>query len=210
MVATDAGRPNQRTRTRKDLLKAASRLMKQGRRPTLDEIAEEALVSRATAYRYFPSIEAVLIEAPIEDVVPGPEDIFGDASPDDPVERLERVDAALHDIISANELPLRLMLASSVQRGVNGETHRDLPARQNRRTALIEAALAPARHQFTPSALKTLTKSLALIIGTESMIVLKDVLQLDETDARKVRRWAIRALVDAARKPDSSVGWVSR
>ena len=30
------------------------------------------------------------------------------------------------------------------------------------------------------------------------MIVLKDVLQLDETDARKVRRWAIRALVDAA------------
>jgi hypothetical protein len=49
-----------------------------------------------------------------------------------------------------------------------------------------------------------LTKALALIVGTESMVVLKDVLQLDETEARKVRRWAIRALVEAARKPSAS------
>jgi AcrR family transcriptional regulator len=202
-MVTDAGRPNQRTRTRKDLLQAASRLMKQGRRPTLEEVAEEALVSRATAYRYFPSLEALLIEAPLEGAVPDPDALFSDASSDDPVERLERVDAALADMISANEQSLRLMLATSLQRSVNGGRS-DVPSRQNRRTALVEAALAPARNQFTPAGLKALTKSLALIIGTESMVVLKDVLQLDEEDARKVRRWAIRALVDAARKSSSS------
>jgi AcrR family transcriptional regulator len=199
-MVTDAGRPNQRTRTRKDLLQAASRLMKQGRRPTLEEVAEEALVSRATAYRYFPSLDALLIEAPLEGAVPDPNNLFQDGSSDDPVERLERVDAALADMISANESSLRLMLASSLQRSVNGERESDVPSRQNRRTALVEAALAPARNQFTPAGLKALTKSLALIIGTESMVVLKDVLQLDEDGARKVRRWAIRALVDAARK----------
>lgn len=204
MVADDAGRPNQRTRTRKDLLRAASRLMKHGRPPTLEEVAEEALVSRATAYRYFPSVEALLIEAPLEGAVPDPDDLFRDASSDDPVERLDRVDAALADMISANEPSLRLMLASSLQRSVNGKPTSGVPSRQNRRTALIEAALAPARSQFTPPALKTLTKSLALIIGTESTVVLKDVLQLDDNDARKVRRWAIRALVEAARKPDSN------
>ena len=199
-MVTDAGRPNQRTRTRKDLLQAASRLMKQGRRPTLEEVAEEALVSRATAYRYFPSLDALLIEAPLEGAVPDPKNLFQDASSDDPIERLERVDAALADMISANESSLRLMLASSLQRSVNGERKSDVPSRQNRRTALVEAALAPARSQFTPAGLKALTRSLALIIGTESMVVLKDVLQLDEDGARKVRRWAIRALVDAARK----------
>ena len=199
-MVTDAGRPNQRTRTRKDLLQAASRLMKQGRRPTLEEVAEEALVSRATAYRYFPSLDALLIEAPLEGAVPDPNTLFQDASSDDPVERLERVDAALADMISANESSLRLMLASSLQRSVNGERKSDVPSRQNRRTALVDAALAPARNQFTPAGLKALTKSLALIIGTESMVVLKDVLQLDEDDARKLRRWAIRALVDAAQK----------
>jgi AcrR family transcriptional regulator len=200
MVGNDAGRPNQRVRTRKDLLQAASRLMKLGRRPTLEEVAEEALVSRATAYRYFPSVESLLIEAPIEGAVPDPDDIFRDASADDPVERLELIDTALNDMIAANEPALRVMLASSVRRNINGDGSSGLPARQNRRTALIEAALAPARGQFAPAALRTLTKSLALIIGTESMVVLKDVLQLNDSDARKVRRWAIRALVDAARK----------
>ena len=58
--------PNQRRRTRKDLLQAAARLMKQGRKPNLEDIAAEALVSRATAYRYFPSVEALLVEASLD------------------------------------------------------------------------------------------------------------------------------------------------
>ncbi|MCW2685138.1 MAG: TetR/AcrR family transcriptional regulator [Mycobacterium sp.] len=48
-----------------------------------------------------------------------------------------------------------------------------------------------------------MTKALALIMGTESMVVFKDVLQMDEADAREVRRWAIRALVEAAMTGES-------
>lgn len=200
MDAEKTGRPNQKSRTRKDLLQAASRLLKQGRKPTLDEIAEEALVSRATAYRYFQSVESLLVEAPLDGAVPDPDELFRDYASTDPVERLERVDTALFGTLYANEVSLRMMLAHSLQRSVGGENNGEFPVRQNRRTALIEAALWPARNQFKPAALKTLTKTLALIIGTEAMVVFKDVLQLEESDARKVRRWAIRALVDAARK----------
>ncbi len=32
------------------------------------------------------------------------------------------------------------------------------------------------------------------------MVVFKDVLQLDDARARKVKRWAIRALVEAAKR----------
>lgn len=199
------GRPNQRSRTRKDLLQAASRLMKQGRRPTLEQVAEEATVSRATAYRYFPNMEALLVEAPLDGATPDPDELFRDVSSDDPVERLMHVDSALQRMISANESSLRLMLAHSLQHGMNGEADQELPARQNRRTALIEAALAPARSEFTPAALKALTRALAVIIGTESMVVFKDVLQVDEDEARKVRRFAIRALVEGARKPKSAI-----
>jgi AcrR family transcriptional regulator len=201
--AEKTGRPNQKTRTRKDLLKAASRLMKQGRKPSLEEIAEEALISRATAYRYFPRVEALLLEASLDVAVPQAHEIFDGGSSGDPVSRLERVDAALHDMILANEASLRMMLVHSLQRGVTGENDTEIPARQNRRTPLIEAALEPARDQFKPAALRTLSKALALIIGTEAMVVFKDVLQLDDSDARKVKRWAIRALVEAARKSGS-------
>ena len=201
MDSGNSGRPNQRRRTRKDLLLAASRLLRQGRKPSLEEIAEEAIVSRATAYRYFPSVEALHREAALDIAVPPPDALFSGESPTDPVSRLERVDTALHDMILANEAPLRMMLAHSLERVVRGdEDDGELPARQNRRTPLIEAALEPARHQFKPAALKTLSRALALIIGTEAMVVCKDVLQLDDAEARKVKRWAIRALVEAARK----------
>jgi AcrR family transcriptional regulator len=174
--------------------------MKAGRQPTLDEIAAEALVSRATAYRYFPSVEALFTEAPLDGEVPDAEDLFADAPTDDAVARVERVDAALDEMMRANEAPLRMMLAQSMHRAVRGEKSDDLPPRQNRRTPLIEAALEPVRAQFKPAALKNLSQALALVIGTEAMVVFKDVLQLDEAQARKVKRWAIRTLIEGAKK----------
>lgn len=203
MVTTttdQAGRPNQRSRTRKDLLQAASRLLRQGCTPTLEQVAEEALVSRATAYRYFASIDALLVEAPLDGATPDADTLFNGVTSDDPVERLELVDSALHEMIAANEPALRLMLANSLQRSVNPAG--DVPARQNRRTALIEAALRPAKREFTPAALKALTNALAVVIGTESMVATKDVLGLSDAEARKARRFAIRALVEQARTSD--------
>jgi len=200
-IAEPTGRPNQKSRTRKDLLRAASRLVKQGQTPTLEQVAEEALVSRATVYRYFPSIEAMLIEASVDIAVPEPMDLFQNETSRDPVIRLERVETALYDMIMANEPLLRSMLAHTIQHASQLDESGKLPRRQNRRTPLIEAALAPARDQFKPASLKLLSRALALIVGTEAAIVVKDVLQLNDTEARKVKRWAIRALVEAARKP---------
>jgi AcrR family transcriptional regulator len=174
--------------------------MKQGRTPTLEEVAEEALVSRATAYRYFPSVEALMVEAAVDIAVPDPAQLFREESSRDAVARLLRVETALHDMIVANESALRTMLAYSIQQGIQSDETGNLPRRQNRRTPLIDAALAPAHDQFKPGALKLLTKALALIMGPEAAVVVKDVLQLDDDDARKVKRWAIRSLVEAAKK----------
>jgi AcrR family transcriptional regulator len=196
-------RPNQLLRTRKDLLQAAARLTRQGRSPSLEEIAAEAMVSRATAYRHFPDVSALLVEASFDIDTPQAEQLFRDGTPKDPAARLEKVDAAFDEMIAANETALRLMLVHNLQRTVRRELQPGVPKRQNRRTPLIEAALEPARGQFKPAALKTLTRALALVIGTESMLVLKDVLQLDDAEARRVKRWTIRALVEAAKKPES-------
>jgi hypothetical protein len=92
-----------------------------------------------------------------------------------------------------------MMLAQSLQRSLTEEGGQ-LPKRQNRRTPLIEAALAPYKKEFSPAAFQTLSRALALIIGTEALVVFKDVLQVSDAEARKVRRWAIRAMVEAARK----------
>jgi AcrR family transcriptional regulator len=199
---TPTARDNQRRRTRKDLLQATARLLKEGRKPSLEEVAEEALVSRATAYRYFPGVEALLVEALVDVAFPELGKVLDDGSSDDPVVRLERVDDAIQKMIAENEPHVRMLLAfSHQQQATTDKTEGNLPIRQNRRTPLIEAALAPARDQFEAANLDTLTAALALVIGTEAMVVCRDVLQLDDARARDVRQWAIRTLVEAAKKP---------
>jgi AcrR family transcriptional regulator len=189
-------RTNQARRTRKALLEAAARLMKQGRRPSFEDVAEDALVSRATAYRYFTGIEPLLVEAALDVAMPDPS-LFDDDPSGDPVERLHRADAAVRDMIRANEAALRTMLIHSLQAGLDGAAGGP-PARQNRRMPLIEAALAPLRGRLDGARFDRLAQALALVIGTESMVVFKDVLRLDDDEADAVRRWMIGALVQGA------------
>jgi AcrR family transcriptional regulator len=191
---------NKSQRTRKDLLQAAARLLAQGKKPTLEEVAQEALVSRATAYRYFPSIDALHLEAALDVAAPDPATLFPPDASSDPVERLQRVDLALNDMIRANETALRMMLVNALERIARGDVNKKSPARQNRRTPLILAALEPAKSQFKPAALESLVTALALVIGTEAMLVFKDVLHLSDKEAEKARHWTIQALVEAAKK----------
>ncbi|QDX27759.1 TetR family transcriptional regulator [Sphingomonas suaedae] len=194
-------RDNQRQRTRKDLLDAAARLVAEGATPGFDEVAAAARVSRATVYRYFPGIDALLTEAALHVAMPGP-DLFDANAPSDLVERLTLADGAVAAMMARTEPALRAMLASAVQQG-GGEAG---PARQNRRSPLIDAAIAGAGERFPAPVATMLSNALALVIGTEAMIVFKDVLELEDGDAEAVRRWMIRALVRAAR--DDAAGTV--
>jgi AcrR family transcriptional regulator len=195
-----AGKPlaraNQRYRARKDLIAAAARLMKDGRKPNLEEVAEAALVSRATAYRYFPNIDALLGEALVDITVPDGETLFANDPSVDAEERIDRAEAAMHRAVFDNEAAIRLMLSAALARANAADN--SLPLRQNRRTPLIESALAPARKRLKKNAYDRLVAALAMIFGSESMVVFRDVLRLDEKTARTVKSWAVRALVRAA------------
>ncbi|MEZ5787113.1 MAG: helix-turn-helix domain-containing protein [Xanthobacteraceae bacterium] len=191
-------RSNQRYRTRSDLLTAAANLSKEGRKPTLEQVAEAARVSRATAYRYFPSIDALLVEASFNITVPDGEKIFAGDPAVDPEERAAKAEAAMHRATFDNEYAIRLMLASSITRGMEEQNSDAPPFRQNRRTPLIDAALAPARGRFDDAIYARLRAALALMFGPEAMIVFRDVLRVDERIASEVKAWAVRALVHAA------------
>jgi AcrR family transcriptional regulator len=192
---------NQELRTRKDLLLAAARLLKQGRKPSMEGVAKEAMVSRATAYRCFRNVEALLVEVPIDTAVRTPEEVFAGDSSRDPEQRIDRAEGAMHQAVYENEAQLRIMLANSITRSLEDDS---VPHRQNRRGSLIEAALAPARQQFRDDEYEKLCAALAMIFGPESMIVARDVIRIDEKTARDVKSWAVRALVRAALESSQS------
>jgi AcrR family transcriptional regulator len=182
-------------RTRKALREAALRLIRSGPTPNLEEVALEAQVSRATAYRYFPSVEALLLEAMVHVVMPAPAELFRDTPPDDPTTRLMLVDAVLQEAVREHEAAARQMLAYLLQPKPGKG-----PLRHGRRPQLIAEALAPAAGDFTPEALELLACAVGLFIGAEGFIVAKDVLGLDDERAQRVKQWAIQALVEAARR----------
>ena len=70
MTIPRTGRDRQKSRTRRQILEAAARLMQERRALTLEEIADAAQVSRATAYRYFPGLDALLAEAAVDARMP--------------------------------------------------------------------------------------------------------------------------------------------
>jgi AcrR family transcriptional regulator len=190
-------RVNQKARTRQAIVRAAGTLLARGAKPSLDEIAAEARVSRATAYRYFPGLDALLSEAAVDLLVPEAGDLFGSQAPDDACERLALVDEAFDTACREREAPLRLMLARMLERSI-GRSADEPPLRQNRRAPLLSEALAPLAPRLGPARTERLAQALAMIVGTEGFIALNDVVGLDRKHARAVRHWAIDALVAAA------------
>ena len=72
------------------------------------------------------------------------------------------------------------------------------PLRGSRRIDWIESALAPVRPRLSPPAFARLVSGVALCVGAEAMIVLRDVRGLDQGAVADVAAWSARALVRAA------------
>lgn len=189
-------RANQKRRTRKDLLKAAARLMQSGVQPSLEDIAAEAMVSRATAYRYFPNAESLLVEAALDLQVPDTAAMLAGTENDSAEARAKIVHDLFHDQFVENEAGFRAMVAHTVrQRVAQKGGGQDMPVRQNRRTPAHELALDPIADKLGPEKYRLLAEALSVLTGPEAMIVFADVLQQPEARGKQVKHWMIEALL---------------
>jgi AcrR family transcriptional regulator len=171
------------------------------------EAARAALVSRATAYRYFQTEEDLLNEAAIH-VGTALASRRVRASFDgtkDPEKRVDRAERGIHDVVYDNQFQLRLLLRASLDKWfAASESRRELPRRQARRTEWFEAALEPVRDRLDPGTYGVLLGALAMLTGVESLVVAEDILRIDRRKARQVKSWAVRALVREALRQSSA------
>ena len=144
------GRINQKRRTRAAIVAAAVELLEQGKRPTVAEVAEAALVSRATAYRYFPTQEYLLFEAALESTRSDIDrELAENTLSEDPEARLAMLIEALQGRIVDKEAAFRTMLRLSLEQTSDEERHDGESApsrlRGGGRVRWIEKALAPVQ-----------------------------------------------------------------
>ena len=198
-------RVQQKGRTRRALLAAAVELVTAGAQPTVAEVADAADVSRRTAYRYFPTQEQMLVEAALEGVrgimAQAIEGSDGARSDIENVEaRLDRAVKALQQSAVANEQLLRTMIRLTVSSAPVADASADVPVRRRgyRRIEWIALALAPVKKKLGTRRYERLVSALAMCMGIEALIVLRDLRGLRASEAEEVSRWAAQALLRAS------------
>jgi len=189
-------REKQKARTRRDLVAAALELLADGRTPTVSEVADAAEVSRRTAYRYFPSADQLMTEALLEGMRSDVERDIDGGSPNDGVAAgVDRLVNALHDLTVNNEHLLRQMIRLTIDRY---QIEPGVPPRPSRRLEYVEQALEPLRNQLAPGEYERLVHAMAVVIGIEARIVLRDICGLEDAQILETERWAAHALLAAA------------
>ena len=168
-----------------------------GHIPSVPEVAARSKVSRATAYRYFPT-RGSLVTAVVEySLAP-----IRRPSSDEPDARRRVHDVFAQTFPRFKEFEPQFRAAAQLaleqwaleRAGLLEEE----PYRRGHRVRILQHALEPLSSHVAPATLERLHRALSVIYGIESYIVLKDIWGVPERDVLQIATWMADALIDKA------------
>jgi len=187
-----------RARTRKLLLDSAMELFDGGAFPSITELAQHAQVSRATAYRYFPT-QSDLITAVVAESL-GP--ILEWQPKDDSAEaRILQLLSFAYPQMEQHEGALRAALQLSLQQWALARSNTDKPGEKlvrGNRKRLLQLAVEPLQGKLPPDSLQRVIYAFSLIYGSEVFLVLKDIWGLELEGIQDVTQWMAKAILRQA------------
>ena len=187
-----------RARTRKLMLETAVALMQAGQTPSVSDVAEAAEVSRATAYRYFPS-QAALVHA-VVDAGLGPI-LKWDSASGDAEARVRELLALSMPRIAEFQATFRASLKLALDQWARrraGTLGNEPAFTRGHRMEVLQRTIAPLRKELGEKRYRRLAQSLSLTNGLETLLVLHDMWGLELDEAQEVAQWSAAALIRAA------------
>ena len=193
-------RKNQKMRTRNALIDAARDFAARGLLPTIAQVAEAALVSQATAYRYFPDqttlMSAALSASPIDTKNKFAPNIDHKlATP----KRVGDVAQKLLKLVAERETLVRMVMALHMLRSAEANVPRGTATnvRPQYRVAWLNEALKSEETSVNPAELNRLKLALNVLISAEALVMLQDLYGLSQKDAIALSEWASETLTEA-------------
>jgi AcrR family transcriptional regulator len=168
-----------------------------GHIPSVAEVAVRSKVSRATAYRYFPSRSA-LITAVI-DASLGPVRTLASDTPDGRA-RVHELFEQTFPRFKEFEPQLRAAAQLSLEQWAleRAGLLEEEPYRRGHRVRILEHAIAPLGKQLPASVRDRLHRALSVVYGIEPYVILKDIWGLNDREVERTALWMADALIDAA------------
>ncbi len=183
--------------TGRKLLASAMALVRKGRVPSVPEVALDAGVSRATAYRYYSGRGKLIAAVVAESLAPARRYIPPGS---DGKLRLQQLFAQTFPQFTQYEPHMRaaLQLALEHESLERAGLLEEEVYRRGFRRGLLQRAAAPLERQLGRARYERLLKALSLIYGIEPYVVLKDIWGAKDREVEAIARWILDALVDAA------------
>jgi AcrR family transcriptional regulator len=172
-VAMNVGRANQKARTRRAIVEACRDLIRGAQPVTMPDVARAAMVSEATAYRYFPDLASLISQALAEDWPTPTEALEPVASSDDPVERVAFATRFLLQGVADRQAVVRAIIAATI-----GRPDFAGRARPGIRFGLIDYALSPFLEDIEATnreAGAQLKRDLAVVMSADALFCLTDM-----------------------------------
>jgi len=172
-------------------------LVRRGRIPSVAEVALNAGVSRATAYRYFPS-RSTLVTAVLEEALRPVRRYAPQAG--DGLSRLRELFEKTYPRFTEYEPHMRAALQLALEHGSleRAGLLEEEPFRRGHRRYLLDRAAAPLRAKLGAKAYERLLKALSIVYGIEPYVVLKDIWGATDREVEALSRWVLDALVGTA------------
>jgi AcrR family transcriptional regulator len=174
-------------------------MTRSGRVASVAEIAAAAGVSRATAYRYFPT-HSSLVSAIVEHSL-GPVRQF-ESHEREGGRRIRDLFDQTFPRFREFEPQLRAALQIALEHWSLARAGQlaEEPYRRGHRTYILSRAAAPLKAKIGARAFDRLLKALSMVYGIESYVVLKDIWGADDAEVSRISRWVVDALVARRRR----------
>lgn len=174
-----------------------SLIQQSGHIPSVAELAVRSGVSRATAYRYFPSRSALVTT--VIDASLGPVRKLADDS--------RRGRERVHELFKSTfprfkefEPQLRAAAQLALEQWAleRAGLLEEEPYRRGHRIRILEHAIAPLAPNLTRPVRERLHRALSVIYGIEAYVILRDIWGAGDRELEKTVIWMADALIDSA------------
>ncbi|MFV8226306.1 TetR/AcrR family transcriptional regulator [Christiangramia aquimixticola] len=179
------GRTEQKMQTRHRILQGAQSLLAKGVDFTLEDVAKEVDISRATIYRYFSNIDVLAAEAGLDFNTKSSEEI------NEKIQDLELTEAILaiqkyyNDLAKEQEAGFRKFLSATLALPENQKT------RGGRRVNTLNLLFEERGVNISKKDRENIINIATVLMGIEPLISSKDVCGLNNEKSGELLKWGL-------------------
>ncbi|TRO64236.1 TetR/AcrR family transcriptional regulator [Christiangramia sabulilitoris] len=184
------GRRDQKLKTRDRILASTQDIIGKKKEFTLEDVAKQANISRATIYRYYSSIDILTAEAVLDLNTKSSEEIIEEVKNLNLKQAILAIQEYYNNLTIDHEAGFRKYMSVVL----NAEQSTKMRGARRKKTLLM--LLQDRRKDMSPEQMEKLANMATILMGIEPFVVTKDVCHLDNEQSKEILSWSLDRILD--------------